>query len=163
MLNSERGRTLEIHAPPAAIWPWLLNPALLHRWSDGRAAIEPDPDFPAPGSWAVLHLRVGGASTWRAHVAEVTAPHLLRLELEGFQTLQGVRASLRIELEEWLHATRLRWAIDLPFRGSSRQWTAALGARLSAPWSRLVGRRVLERLREAVEPGDAVPWDRPLL
>lgn len=142
---------IEISAPPGEIWPWLLEPALLDRWSDGRIALEPDPRFPALGAWAVLRLRSGGASTWRARVVAIEPPRRVAFELEGFQALQGVRATLRIELEEWLHTTWLRWAVELPFRGSSRQLAAALGARLSGPWSRLLARRLLRRLREAVE------------
>jgi uncharacterized protein YndB with AHSA1/START domain len=142
---------IEIGAPPQEIWPWLVTPALLDRWSAGRIALEPDPRFPAPGAWAVLHLRAGGASTWRARVVTIEPPRRVVFELEGFQALQGVRATLRVELEEWLHSTWLRWAVDLPFRGSSRQMAAALGARLSGPWTRLLARRLLRSLREAVE------------
>jgi carbon monoxide dehydrogenase subunit G len=146
---------VEIGASPAAIWPFLVEPALVHRWSEGRAVIEPDPRFPELGSWAVVRVQAGGVSTWRARVAELDPLRRVRLELEGFQGLQGVRAQLALELQEWVHTTQLRWAVDLPLRGSSRQLTAALGARLGAPCSRVLVRRLLRRLRDAVEGPEA--------
>lgn len=147
-----RERSIELDATPDEIWPWLTDPVLLARWSEGSILLRPDPRFPAANAWAELEIRAGGRSLWRARVADSRAPHRLRLELEGFGALAEVRATLELELEEWIHTTRLLCRSELPFSGSGRQKVAALGGLLCAAWSELRTRRLLRRLARELRP-----------
>jgi uncharacterized protein YndB with AHSA1/START domain len=81
-------RSLEIQAPPSAVWRWLATPEALRRWINPNLEID---------------LRVGGAFRLRDQEADVwVSGNVLELVPEGVLILSWFE-----EGGDWVHPARL--------------------------------------------------------
>lgn len=133
--------SVELAAPPEAVFAWLVDPALRLRWVEGLVeSVET-----APGRFRELVEQHGLRARLEVETVRSEPPLLVEAHMTG----RGLEATVRNELEPTPSGTRLAVTVETSYRG--------LAARLAAP---VVSRhaeasleRSLARLEELVEAG----------
>jgi len=138
-------RSIEIQAPPSAVWPWLATPEALRRWLSPNLEID---------------LRVGGAYRFRNPGEETwISGTVLDLVPEGALVLSWLE-----EGGDWVHPARLLFTLAATAGGTRVTLTHDGFAGIGKPgWPGTVQayergadrHRVLERLADLVAAGGA--------
>lgn len=101
--------TVEVSAPPEAVFPWLLDPDKVPRWQTGLQRYEPAAAGPlAVGSHVHEDLLVSGYSLkLELEVVRLEPPRRADLRFEG----SGFRAVNEYSVAEAPGGSRVTWAI----------------------------------------------------
>ena len=138
-------QTLDLEAAPAALWPWLSEPARLGRWISDAQRFEARPDGPlAAGSTLVVHLPRSAPVEVRVERCE--APRELRLRARGLPNEMEV--ALSFELSAQGGGTRLVLRAQTELTGLmifAEKMIASRARERLASWTKA--------LRASVEPG----------
>jgi carbon monoxide dehydrogenase subunit G len=142
--------SVELSAPPEAVFPLIVDPAERLRWIDGLVEAEEA----GPGAFREAVEQHGIRVETRVRTVRSEPPRLVEAHVEG----RGIEATVRNVLEATDDGgTRLTVTVDTRYRG--------LAARLVAP---VIGRRAqasLERslatLKQLVESEAPGPEDAP--
>ena len=149
-MSDRNEASVELAAPPAAVFPLIVDPAERLRWIDGLVEAEET----GPGSFREAIEQHGIRVETRVRTIRSEPPDLVEARVEG----RGIEATVHNLLEpNGDGGTRLTVTVDTRYRG--------LAARLVAP---VIGRRAqasLERslatLKQLVESEAAGAQDTP--
>lgn len=136
--------SVDIAAPPAAVFPWLIEPERLARWMGGFVSAEAITDGPTRvGSRSRDVIEADGRRmVLETEVTELVADRRLAVHLR----YDGGENDDRYDLEPVDGGTRLTYVSDIRLQGFAR-----LFAFVVAPQLRNRAEKDLARLRDEVE------------
>lgn len=139
--------SVDIAAPPARVWPYLVDWENLGLWmKEGKKFEVTSAQREGPGVTAVATITIGGISTKDAiRVTRWDPPNLLEIDHLGWVSGTG-----RIECLPRDQGTRVRWQEHLiPPLGAA----GAVGMRIFRPLMMRIFMRDLRLLKNLVESG----------